>query len=226
MGGSALLILPRGEVRRRTVADLRERRIVVHCADHPSEVPPASPPRCDALVCSLDLAGPEPLQTCLGLGAACAAEVLLIADRAGRIDPVEALQAGAADFVPHLIGPAELSARVRALLRRLLEYSPRRTGSLALGDVVIDVDRREARVRGRLLQLTPTEFDLLCELARGAGELVTREELLRRISSLQAGTSARALDVHIGRLRSKIERDPSQPELIVTVPHVGYRMAA
>jgi len=227
MAGSAVLIMPPGELRRCTIEGLRERCVTVRTARDAAEVlVMSSPPRCDALVCSLDLAGPDPLEACGRLGEVCEAGVLAIADRAGRVDPVEALHAGVADFVPHLIGPAELDARLRALLRRLVEYSPGPVRPLNFGDVVIDRERREVSVRGCPVALTRTEFDLLCELARGAGELVPRDELLRTIWGLSEGMSTRTLDVHMGRLRGKLERDPSQPELIVTVPRIGYRVAA
>lgn len=227
MAGSALLIMPPGELRRRTTEDLRARRVTVRTAGDAAEVlalPQAL--RCDALACSLDLAGPDPLEVCVRLSDACGAGVLAIADGAGRIDPVAALQAGAADFVPHAVGPAELGARLRALLRRLVEYSPAPAPPLTLGEVVIDQQRREVRLRGEPVELTRTEFDLLCELARGAGELMTRDELSRAVWGPGARMDTRTLDAHLGRLRGKLERDPSQPELIVTVPRIGYRVAA
>lgn len=227
MAGSAVLIMFPGEVRRQTVEALRERRVAVRLADDAAGVLAMSPaPRCDVLVCGLDLAGPDPLAVCSRLGSACGAAVLAIGDRAGRIDPVAALQAGLADFVPHLIGAAELDARLRALLRRSLEYVPAAAAVLDLGAVVIDCERREVAVHGRPVALTRTEFDLLHELARGAGELVTRDELLRAVWGLGVGVDPRTLDAHLGRLRAKLRRDEDGPELIVTVPHIGYRMAA
>lgn len=227
MAGSTVLIMFPGEVRRQTVEALRERRVAVRIADDGAQVLAMTPaPRCDVLVCSLDLAGPEPLDACRRLGERCGACVLAIADRAGRIDPVDALQAGLADFVPHLIGAAELDARLRALLRRVVEYSSPRVPALRVGDLVIDHERREVTVSGCPVPLTRTEFDLLYELARGAGELVTRDELLRAVWGVRAGVDPRTLDAHMGRLRSKLDHVASRPELIVTVPHIGYRMAA
>ncbi|MBD3292933.1 MAG: hypothetical protein GF393_08425 [Armatimonadia bacterium] len=143
-----------------------------------------------------------------------------------EVDPADVLRAGADDFLAQPASPLELVARVRALLRRLREYCAASVATIDLGDVTVRCDRHEVLVRGERVELTPKEFDLLTALARGAGELVEREELLERVWGYDEAVCSRTLDVHVGRLRKKIERDPSTPRLIVTVPRVGYRMAA
>ncbi|MFW5868716.1 MAG: winged helix-turn-helix domain-containing protein, partial [Armatimonadota bacterium] len=142
------------------------------------------------------------------------------------VDAADVLRAGADDFMSHPVSASELVARVRALLRRLREYCEISPGLIDIGEVTMRCDRHEVMVRGEPVALTPKEFDLLRELARGAGNLVEREALLERIWGYDESISTRTLDVHVGRLRKKIERDPSSPRLILTVPRLGYRIAA
>jgi DNA-binding response OmpR family regulator len=119
---------------------------------------------------------------------------------------------------------SELSARIRALLRRTGKEEP--TGSVSAGDLVIDL-RHGSVARGREdVSLTRRERRLLRELAVHAGQVVTREELLERVWGYQDIGDSRLLDVHVRRLRMKLEQDPSSPGLVVTVRGLGYRFQA
>ncbi len=136
----------------------------------------------------------------------------------------EILEAGADDVVGTQTSIRELWARIRAQLRRDQEYAASPQSALNLGIIQIDNARHEVYLRGQPVMLTPREFELLEYLARYAGRPVRRDVLLQRIWGYTEEMPTRTLDVHVGRLRQKIERDPSHPELIVTVPGFGYKL--
>ncbi|MGI5817518.1 MAG: winged helix-turn-helix domain-containing protein [Armatimonadota bacterium] len=225
MQGKTLLLMLSDEARDRTIEGLRERRIDVRIAECVEDVL-AGTDWPDVAVIDLAAAARDGRDLCAALREAGLPGLIALGDPARRMDAADLLRAGADDFMPHPAGPAELVARVRALLRRLREYSLAPAGIIDLGEVTVLCDRHEVLVRGDSVELTPKEFDLLRELARGGGRLVARDALLQRVWGYDDSVSSRTLDVHVGRLRRKIERDPSNPRLIVTVPRVGYRMAA
>ncbi|MFW5866434.1 MAG: winged helix-turn-helix domain-containing protein [Armatimonadota bacterium] len=224
MLGRTLLLMSPDETRDLTAAGLRERRIDVTIAEHTNDLSDVEQP--DVAVVELDLVEDSSAGVCADMRAAGFGGLIALGDREGLIDPADTLRAGADDFMTHPPSAAELIARIRALLRRLREYCVVSTAVLDLGEIKVRCDRHEVTVRGERVALTPKEFELLLELARGGGELVEREELLERIWGYDESISSRTLDVHVGRLRKKIERDPSSPRLILTVPRVGYRVAA
>lgn len=140
-------------------------------------------------------------------------------------DAVAGLEAGADDYVTKPFGPAELRSRVGAVLRR--------AGSRAFGDgvlsvagVVVDHARREVTCRGEVVAVTFSEFELLAALMSSPGRLFDRQELLRAIWGDSAYRDPRLIDVHVRHLREKLEQDPGQPRLILTVRGGGYRMPA
>ncbi|MBI2300498.1 MAG: response regulator transcription factor, partial [Armatimonadetes bacterium] len=135
---------------------------------------------------------------------------------------------GADDYVPKPFSPRELLARVRAHLRRTSVYSggEHREGPINVGAIIIDEGAREVTVEGRMVQLTPKEFDLLLVLAANAGRVLERDTLLERVWGESLYLDSRTLDVHIRRLRLKVEREPSNPRLILTVPGVGYKLVS
>ena len=149
--------------------------------------------------------------------------LIVVSGRSDSSDVVEALQVGADDYVTKPVVAAVLSARIRALLRRAGPASTSPDVELRLGDLVLHPGRRETHKRGREIGLTQTEFRLLCELAGQPGQVVTREELLRRVWGYDYFGDTRLLDVHVRRLRAKIEDDPGQPRLVRTVRGVGYK---
>lgn len=226
MFGQAWLIMRPGYVRDRVVEQLQSRRVGTEVFDSIEQVvQSADLPRPDVAVADLERGGDDVALTCARLRHLTRSAIIGLAPP-HRISAVEALRAGVDDFMAAPPAPAELVARIRALIRRLKEYGLPPDSVIDLGTVVVDCERHAVTVRGASVVLTPKEFALLSELARHGGELVRREKLLRTVWGFDESISSRTLDVHIGRLRKKLEKDPSRPELILTVPRVGYRLAA
>ena len=130
------------------------------------------------------------------------------------------LESGADDYIPKPFKPKELVARVRARLRRSDESS---TDSMEVGDLLIDVPGHSVSRDGEEISLTPLEFDLLHELASKPGQVFTREELLQRVWGYRNASDTRLVNVHVQRLRAKIEKDPEKPQIVLTVRGVGYK---
>ncbi len=154
------------------------------------------------------------------------AAVIVLSARGEEEDRLVGLETGADDYVVKPFSPRELVLRVEALLRRaeLLAGTPLLTSTITLGPVEIDSAARQASVDGRLLPLTMREFDLLAFLAGHPGQTFSKEELLRRVWGWDFGDTS-TVTVHVRRLREKLERDPSDPMLVLTVGRSGYRMA-
>jgi DNA-binding response OmpR family regulator len=147
----------------------------------------------------------------------------MVTARADTHDVVAGLEAGADDYVTKPFQPKELSARIRALLRRARSTEPVRT-RLRFGDLEIIPDDGVVRRDGEEIHLTKTEFRLLCELASSSGRVFSREQLLDRIWGYDYFGDGRLVDVHIRRLRTKVERDPAHPQHVVTVRGLGYKL--
>ena len=148
--------------------------------------------------------------------------VILLTARGTEVDKVVGLETGADDYVVKPFSLGEFLARVRAALRRGAT-APQAASELASGDLRLDVPGRRAFREGREIALAPREFDLLATLMRSAGAVLSREFVLTRVWGADFAGDPRTVDVHVRWLREKIERDPSQPERIITVRGVGYR---
>jgi two-component system response regulator MtrA len=150
--------------------------------------------------------------------------VVMLTARADTIDVVVGLESGADDYVRKPFELPELVARVRAALRRRgADADDAPDGLIRLGQLRIDPAGRTVARDGTAIELTRTEFDLLVELARHAGQVVARDQLLDRVWGYDYLGDSRLVDVAIGRLRAKVEADPAEPQLILTVRGVGYK---
>ncbi|TWD82442.1 DNA-binding response OmpR family regulator [Kribbella amoyensis] len=152
--------------------------------------------------------------------------VIMVTARTDSHDVVAGLEAGADDYVTKPLVAKELSARIRALLRRVEPATTPQADLLAIGDLEIDVPAAEVLRDGELLALTRTEFKLLVELAVAEGKVCSREHLLSRVWGYGYFGDSRIVDVHVRRLRLKIERDPASPRHLVTARGLGYRLVS
>jgi two-component system response regulator ResD len=188
----------------------------------------ASPP--DLVVLDLLLPGIDGLEVCRRLRQTSSVPVVMLTALGEESDRVLGLETGADDYVTKPFSPRELVLRVQSVLRRAAmatDVAPSATASevLRLGDLVVDLTAREARRGERQLSLTLREFDLLEFLLRHPRTAFTRAELLEKVWGWTFGDQS-TVTVHVRRLREKIEDDPSQPAVLVTVWGVGYRLEA
>jgi DNA-binding response OmpR family regulator len=151
--------------------------------------------------------------------------VILLTARVDEADRIVGLELGADDYVTKPFSPRELATRVKTVLRRAHSGRPPRE-RVSVGPLELDAARREARRDGELLTLTAREFDLLWFLASNAGRVFSRDQLMHRVWGYSAAVDTGTVTVHIRRLREKLERDPSRPELLETVWGAGYRVRA
>ena len=171
-----------------------------------------------------DLSG---FDVCRAIRADSTVPIIIITAQTDTHDMVAGLEAGADDYVTKPVVPKELAARIRALLRRvhLLEStaSPR---SVMLRDIELRREQGIVLKRGEELSLTKTEYRLLCEFADHAGAVLSRDQLLERVWGYEYLGDSRLVDAHVRRLRLKVEDQPDDPQLIVTVRGIGYRLLA
>ena len=177
----------------------------------------------DLVLVDLMLPGMDGFELCRRLRAGSDVPILILTARSDSHDVVAGLEAGADDDVVKPAVPKELSARVRALLRRATRTDVEPQNPV-FGDIEVLPDAGTVRVAGADVSLTKTEFKLLCELAQNPGRLLTREVLLDRVWGYGYFGDGRLVDVHVRRLRTKVEKDPTHPRHIVTVRGLGYKL--
>lgn len=180
----------------------------------------------DVVLLDLMLPGMDGLTVCARIRERGDLPIIMVTARTASQEVIAGLEAGADDYVTKPVDAGELAARIRAVLRRVRASDDGMPAQLVVGDLV--VRPAEGRVlRGDAeVALTKTEFRLLCALAQAGGNVVTREQLLERVWEYGYFGDTRLLDVHIRRLRRKVESDPARPSVIRTVRGVGYRIEA
>jgi two-component system KDP operon response regulator KdpE len=149
--------------------------------------------------------------------------IVMVTERDSESEMVQALEAGADDYVTKRFRFRELTARVRAVLRRIQTDNPAEFRVLRAGDLEVDLDRRLLRRAGKIVHLTPTEFALLAFLMKNEGVLLTHSKLLQTIWGQEYGEELEYLRTYMRMLRKKIEDDPAKPRYLFTEPRVGYR---
>ncbi|MBY8851721.1 response regulator transcription factor [Saccharothrix longispora] len=176
----------------------------------------------DVVLLDLVLPGVDGLAVCRTLRARGDLPIIVVTARADAADVIAGLEAGADDYVTKPLVASVLAARIRALLRR--RGPGRQDEVLRAGDLEVRPDVGSVHRAGVEVHLTRTEFRLLVELATAAGRIVTREQLLQRVWGYDYFGDTRLLDVHVRRLRRKVEHNPDEPALVVTVRGAGYRL--
>ena len=183
--------------------------------------------RFDLVLLDVMLPGADGFEVCRRLRATpelAALPVIMLTARGDDVDKIVGLELGADDYLAKPFNPRELLARVHAVMRRGRAAVPSST-RLSIGRLDIDFDAREVAVGGRRTSLTAYEFDLLAALARAAGRVLSREQLLDALKGAAYETFDRSIDVHISKLRSKLEDNPKEPRYIKTVRGAGYVLA-
>ncbi len=210
----------------RTLRDFLEvagYRVTV-AGDGPSAIASARGRRPDLVVLDLGLPGMDGLDVARELRRASTTPIVMLTARGDESDRIVGLELGADDYLVKPFSPKELVARVRAVLRRT-------SGGIAGGeilraaDVEVDLPKMRARVAGRGLDLTPTEFQLLATLVREPGRVFTRGQLQDAVHGVAVESYDRAIDAHVKNLRRKLEPEVGRPRYVLTVHGVGYRFA-
>jgi len=206
---------------------LRDAGYEVHHTDNGTEaLSAARGEHYDLMVLDLLLPGIPGLDVCRTLRAESDLPIVLLTARDTEGDQVTGLEAGADDYVTKPFSVSELVSRVRALLRRRDLDRASRDNVVRVGGLHLDIARHSATIDGELVRLTVSEFRLLQLLASGPGQVFTRENLIKQLWESDFIGDRRAIDVHISNLRRKIEADPRNPQRLLTVRGVGYKLVA
>ncbi|OLM10298.1 Two component sensory transduction transcriptional regulatory protein MtrA [Pseudonocardia sp. Ae505_Ps2] len=174
----------------------------------------------DVVLLDLMLPGMNGIDVCRAIRAESGVPIVMLTAKSDTVDVVLGLESGADDYVVKPFKPKELVARIRARVRRN-DAEP--AEQLSIGEIDIDVPAHQVTREGRPIALTPLEFDLLVALARKPRQVFTREVLLEQVWGYRHAADTRLVNVHVQRLRSKVERDPERPEVVLTVRGVGYK---
>jgi two-component system response regulator MtrA len=179
--------------------------------------------RPDLVLLDLMLPGIDGIQVCATIRAESGVPIIMLTAKGETTDVVKGLESGADDYVVKPFNPKELVARIRTRLRPVL---PETTETVGIGDLTIDVQGHEVRRGVDKINLTPLEFQLLLALAAKPQQVFTREMLLEQVWGYHYKADTRLVNVHVQRLRAKVEHDPDNPQIVMTVRGVGYRAGA
>ncbi|TFD77355.1 MtrAB system response regulator MtrA [Cryobacterium fucosi] len=174
----------------------------------------------DLILLDLMLPGLDGIEVCSLIRAESGTPIIMLTARTDTTDVVKGLESGADDYMVKPFNPKELVARIRTRLRPVSNDAP---ASLQIGDLVVDAAGHEVRRGERQINLTPLEFDLLLALASKPQQVFTREMLLEQVWGYHYKADTRLVNVHVQRLRAKVEDDPDNPRIVMTVRGVGYR---
>ena len=178
----------------------------------------------DLLLLDVTLPGLSGVEVCRQLRGESAVPIVMVTARDSEVDRVLGLEAGADDYVTKPFSTAELLARVRALLRRRELDAAEAHPSREVGGLLIDLERHEVSVDGTPVQLTRSELRLLAFLAREPGRVYSRRSIMQHLWNSDFVGDERAADLHVSNIRRKIERDPDNPQRLVTVRGAGYKL--
>ncbi|MCH8338436.1 MAG: response regulator transcription factor [Chloroflexi bacterium] len=180
--------------------------------------------RPDLVVLDLMMPGMDGWEVCARLRELSDTPVILLSAKSSETDKLRGFRLGVDDYVTKPFSLAELTARIQAVLARVAADDPQEGGTLRVGPLTVDTRRREAALDDEPISLTPTEFRLLSALARRAGAAISQEDLLTEVWGDYRQKGGSALRRYVWFLRQKIEKDPNQPKLLVTVRGYGYRL--
>ncbi len=189
-------------------------------ADGTRALPAVRELRPDIVLLDLMLPGMNGIDVCRAIRSESGVPIVMLTAKGDTVDIVLGLESGADDYVVKPFKPKELVARIRARMRRTDDEPAEQ---LTIGEVTIDVPAHQVVRDGQPIPLTPLEFDLLVALARKPRQVFTREVLLEQVWGYRHAADTRLVNVHVQRLRSKVERDPERPEVVLTVRGVGYK---
>jgi two-component system KDP operon response regulator KdpE len=224
--GTILVVDDEPQLRRVMLATLTDLGYVVMTATSGEEALEKfrhEPP--DLVLLDLNMPGIGGLETCRALRAGSDVPIVILSVRNTERDKVEALDAGADDYVTKPFGIQELLARIRAAMRRAPGVGEQAPRTIRTEDLEIDFDTRTATVRGKAVRLTPKEFDLLRYLVVNGNKAVPHRKLLQTVWGPDYGDEVEYLRVFVNALRKKVEPNPSKPKYLLTEPWVGYRFA-
>lgn len=193
------------------------------CADGTAAFEMWRDERPDLVLLDLMLPGMDGIEICTRIRSESGVPIIMLTARTDTADVVRGLESGADDYIVKPFNPKELVARIRTRLRPAAEVSG---GDLRIGDVVVDVAAHEVRRGSEVIALTPLEFELLVALASKPQQVFSREMLLEQVWGYHYKADTRLVNVHVQRLRAKVEIDPDNPRIVMTVRGVGYRAGA
>ncbi|WP_411722107.1 MtrAB system response regulator MtrA [Mycetocola sp.] len=193
------------------------------CADGSGALDAFHESRPDLVLLDLMLPGIDGIEVCNRIRGESGVPIIMLTAKTDTADVVKGLESGADDYMVKPFNPKELVARIRTRLR---PASPQSQDSLSIGDLVLDVAGHEVKRGEKRINLTPLEFDLLLTLASKPQQVFTREMLLEQVWGYHYKADTRLVNVHVQRLRAKVEDDPDNPRIVMTVRGVGYRAGA
>lgn len=192
----------------------------VFCGDGSTALEAFRAAKPDVVLLDLMLPGLDGIDVCRAIRAESGTPIVMLTAKSDTVDVVVGLESGADDYIVKPFKPKELVARIRARIRRTDDNAAQ---VLIISDLTIDISGHTVRRGEEILALTPLEFDLLACLAKKPGQVFTREALLQEVWGYRHAADTRLVNVHVQRLRAKIEHDPEAPEIVLTVRGVGYK---